>query len=81
MPLKSDGIDAKAVTFKGAGMMLDATHWRNAGIHTVWIDASRNRKSGRWANAVYVYPLSTCLDVCAMLCHVRLWYNNGLQAV
>lgn len=32
MPLKSDEIDAKAVTPKVAGVMLDATHWRNAGI-------------------------------------------------
>lgn len=39
-------------------------------------------RAGVGANAVYVYPLLTCLNVvCAVLCHVIRWYNNGLQAI
>lgn len=37
---------------------------------------------GVWADVVFAYPLSTCLDaVCAVLCHVILRHNNGLQVI
>lgn len=62
-------IDAKAVTSKVAGAMLDATHWRNAGVQYGCFS-----ESGEWA---IVYPYERVL----VLCHVILQHNNGLQAI
>lgn len=63
-------IDAKAVTSKVAGAMLDATHWRNAGVQYGCFS-----ESGEWA---IVYPYERVL-VRFVLCCITLYYGTTMD--